>query len=123
MTLSIIPVGLSEAQEFVLSFHRHNKPPIGHVFSIGVSDGTELVGVAICGRPVARMLDDGRTLEVTRCCVTDSAPKGTCSFLWKVLRPFSYVPRNPRVLAVNVYRDGEMVRITVSRIRRLMVAA
>lgn len=41
----------------------------------------------------------------------------------KVLRPFPYEPRNPRVLAVNVYRDGEMVRITVSRIRRLMVAA
>ena len=94
MTLSIIPVGLSEAQEFVRSFHRHNKPPIGHVFSIGVSDGTELVGVAICGRPVARMLDDGRTLEVTRCCVTDSAPKGTCSFLysraWRAARALGW---------------------------------
>ena len=41
----------------------------------------------------------------------------------KVLRPFPYVPGNPRVLAVNVYRDGEMVRVTISRVKRLMVAA
>lgn len=94
MTLSIIPVGLSEAQEFVRSFHRHNKPPIGHVFSIGVSDGSALVGVAICGRPVARMLDDGETLEVTRCCVNDDAPKGACSFLysraWRATRSLGW---------------------------------
>ena len=94
MPLSIVPVGWSEAQDFVRSFHRHNKPPIGHVFSVGVSDGAELVGVAICGRPVARMLDDGQTLEVTRCCVNESAPKGACSFLysraWRAARALGW---------------------------------
>lgn len=82
MSLRVVPVKVGEAQEFVRNFHRHNKPPVGHVFSIGVSDGEQLVGVAICGRPVARMLDDGQTLEVTRCCVVDTAPKGACSFLY-----------------------------------------
>ena len=77
-----VPIKLSEAREFVRNFHRHNKPPIGHVFSLGCSDGSQLVGVAICGRPVARMLDDGQTLEVTRLCVTEAAPKGACSFLY-----------------------------------------
>lgn len=94
MKLSVVPVGLSEAKEFVRNFHRHNKPPVGHVFSIGASDGSQLVGVAICGRPVARMLDDGETLEVTRCCVVDSAPKGACSFLysraWRAARALGW---------------------------------
>ena len=41
-----------------------------------------MVGVAIVGRPIARLLDDGYTAEVTRCCVLDDAPKGSCSFLY-----------------------------------------
>lgn len=82
MSLSLVPMTLAEANEFVRNFHRHNKPTAGHVFSIGVSDGDTLVGVAICGWPVARNLDDGMTLEVYRCCVVDNAPKGVCSFLY-----------------------------------------
>lgn len=77
-----VPIKLKEAAEFVGNFHRHNKPPVGGLFSVGASDGTQLVGVAIVGRPVGRRLDDGQTVEVTRCCVIDDAPKGCCSFLY-----------------------------------------
>jgi hypothetical protein len=77
-----VPIKFKEAAEFVGNFHRHNKPPVGSVFCVGASDGNQLIGVAIVGRPVARPLDDGRTLEVTRCCVVDGAPKGSCSFLY-----------------------------------------
>ena len=77
-----VPIKHLEAAEFVGNFHRHNKPPAGSVFCVGASDGAKLIGVAIVGRPVARNLDDGRTLEVTRCCVVDDAPKGSCSFLY-----------------------------------------
>ena len=38
------------------------------------------MGVAICGRPVARRLDDGYTLEVNRLC-TDGTPNA-CSILY-----------------------------------------
>ena len=43
-------------------------------------DGARLCGIAICGRPVARYLDDGLTLEILRCCTdgTDNA----CSKLY-----------------------------------------
>jgi len=82
MTLYAVPVGLAEAQQFVASFHRHNKAPKGYLFAVGVSDGESLVGVATVGRPVARHLDDGETAEVTRCCVITEAPKGACSFLY-----------------------------------------
>lgn len=73
---------IGEAKTFVDNFHRHNKAPTGGLFAVGVSDGAELVGVAIVGRPVARLMDDGATVEVVRCCVRDDAPRGACSFLY-----------------------------------------
>lgn len=82
MSLIAIPIKLKEAIEFVRNFHRHNKPPIGGLFAVAVSNGKEMVGVAIVSRPVARMLDDGKTVEVIRCCVIDNSPKGSCSFLY-----------------------------------------
>jgi hypothetical protein len=84
MKLHAIPVTLTEANEFVANFHRHNKPVTGARFAIGASDGASLVGVAIVGRPVARRLQaQGADLaEVTRCCVSEQAPKGACSFLY-----------------------------------------
>ena len=89
MSLKIVPISQTEANAFVQSFHRHNKLAAQlSKFSIGASDGTRLVGVAIVSLPISRALDDGVTAEVRRCCVLDDAPKGTCSFLysrcWKV---------------------------------------
>lgn len=94
MGLVLVPITKAEACEFVANFHRHNKPPLGHIFSLAASDGSRMVGVAICGRPVARLLQDGRTLEVLRCCVVDDAPKGTPSFLyaraWRATRALGW---------------------------------
>ena len=61
--LRIVPLGLDEANAFVRAYHRHHGPVVGHKFSLGVSDGEAIRGVAIVGRPVARSLDDGITLE------------------------------------------------------------
>ena len=81
MSLVVVPISLREANEFVLNFHRHNKPTRGGKFAIGASTDT-LVGVAIVGRPIARLLQDGVTAEVARVCVRDESPKNTCSFLY-----------------------------------------
>lgn len=80
--LSLIPLSLKEANEFVTKHHRHNKRCVGHKFSIGAIYKNNLVGVVIVGRPVARKLDNRFTLEINRNCVLDTAPKGTCSFLY-----------------------------------------
>lgn len=85
MSVTIIPCTLTEASEFVGNFHRHNKPPQGGLFACGASDGASLVGVGIVGRPVSRHMQDGGTVEVTRCCVVDAAPKGTPSALYGAL--------------------------------------
>ena len=81
-SLKAVPISLREANAFVSNFHRHNDPTTGHKFSIGVSDGSQLHGVAIVGRPVARMLQDGYTAEVLRVCVNPEAPENCCSFLY-----------------------------------------
>lgn len=85
----LTPLSLSLAQKFVGTYHRHNKPPQGHKFSIGLVahhelfDSEMLVGVVVVGRPVARYLDDGQTVEVTRLCVLDGAPHSSCSRLYR----------------------------------------
>ena len=80
--MRIVPLPLREANAFVLSFHRHNGPVTGAMFCLGAEHDGDLVGVAIVGRPVARLMQDGFTAEVNRVCVIDSAPKGACSFLY-----------------------------------------
>ena len=78
--LQVVPLPFSRAAAFVAAYHRHLGPPPGHRYSAGVftADGV-LRGVAIVGRPVARLLDDGRTLELTRV-ATDGTPNA-CSAL------------------------------------------
>lgn len=92
MKLEIVPINFDEACAFIAQHHRHHKPPVGHKFLIGCSDGEEIVGVATVGRPVARMLDDGWTLEVNRLC-TDGT-KNACSMLyaaaWRVAKNMGY---------------------------------
>lgn len=78
--LQRVRVSLAEANDFVAAVHRHHKPVVGHLFSLGASLDGALVGVVIVGRPVSRMRDDGETAEVTRLC-TDGA-KNACSFLY-----------------------------------------
>lgn len=80
--MQLVPMTMKDACAFVQNFHRHNKAPQGGRFAIGASHDGGLVGVAIVGRPVARLLDEPLVAEVTRCCVLDTAPKGTCSFLY-----------------------------------------
>jgi hypothetical protein len=79
--LRIIPLDLRTANAYVATHHRHNRPTNGHKFSVGVMDGTgNLTGVCICGKPIARKLDDGKTLEVRRVC-TDGT-RNACSILY-----------------------------------------
>lgn len=83
--LLIIPISLKDANEFVDKFHRHHEPVSFHKFSIAVEDELgKLRGVAIVNRPVARMLDNGTTLEVIRL-ATDGCPNA-CSFLYNAVK-------------------------------------
>lgn len=76
----IVPISLRKANEVVTQWHRHHKPSRGHKFSIALLKDSVYIGIAICGRPVARGSDDGLTLEVARLC-TDGTPNA-CSKLY-----------------------------------------
>ena len=90
--MEITPITFEEANAFVAKFHRHHKPMQGCKFCVAVSEEDKVVGVAIVGRPVARLLDNGWTLEVNRCC-TDGT-KNACSMLyssaWKAAKALGY---------------------------------
>ena len=76
----IVPLTLAEARRYVAEHHRHNEPPVGHRFSIGLRRDGALVGVVIAGHPMARMADDGRTLELVR--LTTTGDRNACSRLY-----------------------------------------
>jgi len=90
--IELVPINFDEASEFVRKFHRHHKPSVGHKYSIAAAIDGVIVGVVIVGRPVARRLDNGFTLEVIRLCTTGQ--KNVCSFLysaaWRVARNLGY---------------------------------
>jgi hypothetical protein len=91
--LTVTPISIREANLFVKMHHRHLGIVFGAKFAVAVSDETNTVrGVALAGRPVARLYDDGFTLEVNRCC-TDGT-KNACSILydatWRVARAMGY---------------------------------
>lgn len=90
--LELQPITLKEAQEFVNEHHRHNVAPVGHKFSIGLNDGTNLIGVCIVGRPIARHNDDGWTLEVTRCCTDGTKNAASCLYgaAWRAVKAMGY---------------------------------
>lgn len=91
--IEIVPVRQADAAAFVNQHHRHHIAPRGHVFCLAIADGDQIRGVAIVGRPVARFLDDGFTLEVTRTCVLPETPNANSMLYgasWRAARALGY---------------------------------
>lgn len=104
MSLQLQPCSISEAQRFVTLHHRHHRAPQGGLFAVAVSEGDEIRGVAVIGRPVARMLQDGWTAEVTRLCTLGDP--NACSMLyaasWRAARALGY----RRLITYTLQREG-----------------
>lgn len=92
MSLVLTPITFREAAAFVEAHHRHHDPPRGCIFCVGAASDGVIVGVAVVGRPVARMLQDGFTAEVTR--VATTGERNVCSLLygaaWRAARAIGY---------------------------------
>jgi len=90
--LVVTPITLREANAFVQAHHRHHGAARGCVVCVSVSEGEVVRGVAVVGRPVSRMLDDGWTVEVVRCC-TDGARNASSMLYraaWRAVRALGY---------------------------------
>lgn len=104
MGLILQPITLDEANQFVREHHRHHKPTVGHKFSIAANDGEKVVGVAIVGRPMARLLDDGLTLEVNR--VATDGTKNACSFLYGACRKACFALGYRKLITYTLPEEG-----------------
>lgn len=104
MSLELEPLTFAEAAAYIRDHHRHHAPPVGHKFSIGVNNGTKVVGVACVGRPVARHLDNGWTAEVTRLC-TDGT-KNAASMLLGACARAARAMGYKRVITYTLQAEG-----------------
>lgn len=90
--LELCPISVGDANDFVRRHHRHHLPTLGGLFAVAVAEASEIVGVAIVGRPSARMSQNGWTAEITR--VATDGSKNACSMLygacWRAARALGY---------------------------------
>ena len=104
MSLELTPITLSEANEFVKKHHRHHNTVPGCKFCVAVSNDESVVGVAIVGRPVARHLDDGWTLEVNRTC-TDGT-KNANSMLYGACQRATFALGYKKLITYTLPEEG-----------------
>lgn len=80
-----MPVTNEDAKTFVECFHRHHGSSVQARFCLGAIDEAGLIrAVVMVGRPVARLLDDGWTLEVNR--LASDGCENACSALYSAAR-------------------------------------
>ena len=80
----IVPMILRDANDFVEKWHRHSARTSndGGKYAIGLEHDGQIVGVAIVGRPIARLLHEEGAAELLRLCTSPAAPKGSGSKLY-----------------------------------------
>lgn len=90
------PIGWREAKAFVERVHRHHFSPQGWKFGLAAMKGDQIVGVVMVGRPVSRMLDDGKTAEVIR--LATDGTRNACSFLYARARQIALLMGFTRII-------------------------
>lgn len=117
MKLTLKPISIKAAKAFVKEHHRHGaRMGITGLFATSITDGSQTVGVAIAGLPVARMLRDDFTCEIVRCCVLEGHSNG-CSMLYGALRRAARALGFTKVITyTRVTEDGASLRAAGFRI-------
>ena len=115
MSLVLVPISLEDANAFVKTHHRHNLPVPGAKFSVACACDSKIVGVAICGRPVARPFDDGWTLEANR--VATDGTRNANSFLYGAVRRAAWALGYRRIITYTLRSEsGASLRASGYRI-------
>ena len=104
MKLEIVPCLHREAKAFVRKHHRHHRPPRGMIFCVAAALEDRIVGVAICGRPVSRILQDGYTVEILRVC--SDGTRNCCSLLYGACRRAAKALGYRRVITYTLPEEG-----------------
>lgn len=85
--MRVRPISLNAANKWMADVHRvHKRPCAGWLFGVAIlADDGAVIGVAMAGRPKARHLQDGTTVEITRVAALPGHPNA-CSFAYGALR-------------------------------------
>lgn len=103
--LSVVPCTQQRSKEFIQQHHRHHRPSLRQILNLAVVDEERNVrGVASIGRPVARPLDDGLTVEVNRV-ATDGCPNA-CSALLGAARRAVFAMGYRRIYTYTLPEEG-----------------
>ena len=102
--MHVVPLTLAEANCYVAAHHRHHQPCTIHRLSIGCVKDGRLVGVAIAGHPLARLIDQDRTLEVFRICTDGTF--NACSFLYGAVRRVAFEMGFAKVITYTLPKEG-----------------
>src|ERR1043165_7510272 len=113
--MEAIPLHIREANDFVKQYHRHSLPVTTGKFALGVALDGKLVGVAIAGRPVARRLDNGKTLEVLRVC-TDGTPNANSFLYGRVKRIAALMGYRRTIMYTLAEESGASLRAVGARV-------
>lgn len=95
--LSAWPISIQAAKQYIARWHRHHEPCKSALWAVacGVTGELEPRGVAVFGRPKARMIQNGVTGEIVRV-ATDGTPNA-CSFLYGLIRRIAGIMGYTRV--------------------------
>lgn len=77
--LVLVPLTRRAANAYIGEHHRHHGKVVGDLFRVGIRCGERLVGCAVVGRPVSRIIqrDEPQICELVRLCVGEGAPGNT----------------------------------------------
>lgn len=103
--LTVKPCKQADAKRYIQQNHRHHRPPVGAIFCLCVVDDKDIVrGVLTAGRPVARNLDDGETIEVNR--VATDGCANACSALLGAARRVAFAMGYRSIITYTLPDEG-----------------
>lgn len=108
--MNIVPITFKQASAFITEHHRHHPATVGCKYCIGLEQDGELIGVAVCGRPVSRHLDDGKTIEINRLCVLDAYPNACSKLYGACCRVAQQMGYDRAITYILASEDGASVR-------------
>jgi len=103
--MRVVPISLKDANEFVEKHHRHNKRVVTHKVSIGLEKDGNLIGVGIAAIPIARLLNDGKTLELRRICVKPGNPNA-CSKLMARMKQIGQLMGYEKIITYTLQKES-----------------
>ena len=101
------PIKISDANKFISQYHRHSAPlRLGGEISIGLFENGELIGVGMMGRPVARHLCNGETIEIRRTCVKIGF-KNANSQMYARLRRIAHAIGYKKIITYTLQKESQ----------------